>query len=70
MQRFSFVFPGGMSMSALLISRALVLAQSGGSSPAMTGFWYDGAGRILGIVLAVLVVGVVVALIRAGRCRR
>lgn len=57
-------------MSALLILCALVLAQAGGSSPTLTGFWYDGAGRILGIVLAVLVGGVVVALIRAGRSRR
>jgi hypothetical protein len=57
-------------MSVLMNLCTFVLAQEGGSSPAMTGFWYNGAGRILGIVLAVLVVGVVVALIRAGRCRR
>lgn len=57
-------------MSALMNLCMFVLAQTGGSSPAMTGFWYNGAGRILAVLLAVLVVGVVVALIRAGRCRR
>lgn len=56
-------------MSTLLISCALMLAQAGGSSPAMSGFGY-GAGRIVGIVVAVLVCGVLVALIRAGGSRR
>jgi hypothetical protein len=68
MQRFG-LFSGRIIMSALLISCALVLAQAGGSSPAMNGFGF-GAGRILGVVLAVLVGGVLVALIRAGGSRR
>lgn len=57
-------------MSALLNLCALVLAGAGGSNPSMSSLWYDGAGRTLTIVLAILVIGVVVALIRAGRCRR
>ncbi|HEV2135374.1 MAG TPA: hypothetical protein VGR47_14160 [Terracidiphilus sp.] len=57
-------------MSALMNLCVFVLAQAGGSNPAITGFWYSGAGRILGVLLAVLLVGVVVAMIRAGRCRR
>ena len=56
-------------MSALLISCALALAQTGGSGPSINGFWY-GAGRVVGILVAVLVGGVLVALIRAGGCRK
>ena len=56
-------------MSALLIWYALLLAQTGGSSPSITGFWY-GAGRVVGILVVVLVGGVLVALIRAGGCRK
>lgn len=56
-------------MSALPNLYALVLAQAGGSSPGISGFWY-GAGRILAILLAIVVVFVVVALIRAGKSRR
>lgn len=56
-------------MSALTIWCALILAQTGGSSPAINGFWY-GYGRVVAILLAILVGGVAVALIRAGRSRR
>jgi hypothetical protein len=56
-------------MSALLISCALALAQTGGSGPSITGFWY-GAGRVVGILVAVLVGGVLVALVRSGVCRK
>jgi hypothetical protein len=69
MQRLSLVVLGGTPMSALVFSCVLILAQAGGSSPAMNGFTF-GAGRILGIVLAVLVGGVLLALIRAGGCRK
>ena len=56
-------------MYALLISCALALAQTGGSAPSINGFWY-GAGRVVAILVAVLVGGVLVALIRAGGCRK
>lgn len=56
-------------MSALLISCALALAQAGGNGPALSGFRY-GAGRAVGIIVAVLVGGVLVALIRAGGSRK
>lgn len=56
-------------MSALLISYALVLAQTSWSSPPINGLW-SGAGRAVGIVVAVLVGGVLVALIRAGGSRK
>lgn len=56
-------------MSALVVWCALILAQAGGSSPAMNGFGF-GAGRVVAIVVAVLVGGVLVALIRAGGCRK
>ncbi len=56
-------------MSAVFVFCALMLAQTGGSSPAMSGFWY-GAGRVVAILLAVLVGGVLLALFRArGRGR-
>jgi hypothetical protein len=55
-------------MSALPALCSLVWLQTGGSSPAMTGFWY-GAGRILAVVLAILVAFVVFALVRAGKRR-
>ena len=56
-------------MSALLISCALALAQTAGSSPPIGGFW-SGSGRAVGIVVVVLVGGVLVALIRAGGSRK
>lgn len=56
-------------MSALLISCALALARTGGSSPGISGFGY-GAGRVVVIIVAVLVGGVLVALIRAGGSRK
>lgn len=55
-------------MYASLIWLVLVWLQTGGSGPAMTGFWF-GAGRIVAVVLAVLVGFVFVALVRAGRRR-
>ena len=60
---------GGEIMSTLLISCVLAVAQTGGSGPSITGFWY-GAGRVVGILVAVLVGGVLVALVRAGGCRK
>ena len=56
-------------MSALLISCALLLARTGGSGSAIGGFG-SGASRIVGILVAVLVCGVLVALIRAGGSRK
>lgn len=56
-------------MSTLLISCALALAQTGGSTQPISGFW-SGAGRAVGIVVAVLVAGVLVAVIRAGGSRK
>jgi uncharacterized membrane protein len=55
-------------MSALLMFCVLVWLQTGGSSPAMTGFWF-GAGRIFAVVLAILVAFVLIAMVRAGRRR-
>lgn len=55
-------------MCASLFHFLLVWLQTGGSSPAMTGFWY-GAGRIVAVVLAILVGFVLIALVRAGRRR-
>lgn len=56
-------------MSAVPILCALMLARTGGSGPAISGFGF-GAGRVVGVVLAVLVGGVLVALIRAGGSRK
>ena len=56
-------------MSSLPISCLLELAQAGGSSPLMSGFWF-GAWRILAIVLVILLGCVGVALWRAGGRRR
>lgn len=56
-------------MSSSAIFCVLELAQAGGSSTGMSGFWY-GAGRVLAIVLAVLVGAVALALWRAGRGRK
>ncbi|HEV2323189.1 MAG TPA: hypothetical protein VGS10_04460 [Terracidiphilus sp.] len=59
-------------MSAVLSLCALILVQAGGtggSSPTIGGFW-SGSALIVGILLAVLVGGVLVALIRAGGSRR
>ncbi|HEX8713275.1 MAG TPA: hypothetical protein VF730_15445 [Terracidiphilus sp.] len=55
-------------MSALPLFCGMLWLQTGGSSPAMTGFWY-GAGRILFVVLAILVGFVLLALLRAGKRR-
>lgn len=58
-------------MSALLILCALLLARTGGSGPPVSGFGFAfGTGRIVGILVAVLVGGVLVALIRAGGSRK
>jgi len=56
-------------VSALLISSVLALAQTGADTQPIGGFW-SGAGRAVGIVVAVLVAGVLVAMIRAGGSRK
>lgn len=58
-------------MSALLNLFELLLAQTGGSGPPVSGFGFGfGTGRVVGILVAVLVGGVLVALIRAGGSRK
>jgi hypothetical protein len=70
LQRFSSASSaGGDFMSAWVSSCALLLAQRQGNSPSIAGFGY-GAGRVVGILLVVVAAGVLVALIRAGGCRK
>lgn len=58
-------------MSALPILCALLLALTDGSGPPVSGFGFGfGAGRVVGILVAVLVGGVLVAVIRAGGSRK
>lgn len=56
-------------MSAFLVWCVLALVQTRGNTPSIAGFGY-GAGRVVAILLAVLAGGVLVALIRAGKCRK
>lgn len=55
-------------MSASPLFCLWLWVQAGGSSPAMSGFWY-GAGRIVAVVVAILVAFVLIALLRAGKRR-
>jgi hypothetical protein len=59
-------------MSAVLTFYAILPVQAGGtggSSPTIGGFW-SGSGLLVGVLLAILVGGVLVAVIRAGGSRR
>jgi hypothetical protein len=56
-------------VSELLISCVLALTQTGADTQPIGGFW-SGAGRAVGIVVAVLVASVLVAVIRAGGSRK